>query len=83
MFGKKPWNDTDITGWKYSIRPGDGKNSWRAWITDPNGKQYGSCFGIMSYTMVTARTIEKAESKVIESIKKVAYQNITVASNTL
>ena len=83
MFGKKPWRDTDITGWTYSIKSGDSRNSWRVWITDPKGRKYGSCFGLMSYSLVSARSLEKAEAKVIESIKKTAYEQTTLVSVTI
>jgi hypothetical protein len=84
MFGKKqqPWKNANVTGWRYSILP-DGKNSWKVYVTDPNGNKYGSAFGLMSYICISARNAEKAEQKVIDLIKQFAYENTTVISNTL
>jgi hypothetical protein len=83
MFRKKPWQDTDITGWRYSIKPGESKNSWRVWITDPEGNKYGSHFGLLDYCTYEARTLEKAEAKVVDSIKKTAYEQTTLVSVTI
>jgi hypothetical protein len=77
-----PWDSADVTGWKYSIVP-DGGNDWKVYVTDPQGNRYGSSFGLMSYVCITAKTAEKAEQKVIDRIKKMAYENTVIVSNTL